>query len=115
MSPSRKNDLPRARGLERATIVLSRSKNAASISDHSFVCVWRAPQLPGGGHGALSFVEPLHVALVSRDASVRAQMAAAFDAAPASWKVTIHDEPVPADAVVYGPDVGAASGIPFDS
>ena len=71
--------------------------------------------MPGGGHGALSFVEPLHVALVSRDASVRAQMAAAFDAAPASWKVTIHDEPVPADAVVYGPDVGAASGIPFDS
>jgi hypothetical protein len=31
--PSRKKDFPRARGLERATIVLSRSKNAASISD----------------------------------------------------------------------------------
>jgi hypothetical protein len=60
-------------------------------------------------------VEPLHVALVSRDDSVRAQMAVAFDAAPASWKVTIHEEPVPADAVVYGPDVGPSSGIPFDA
>ena len=59
-------------------------------------------------------MEPLHVALVSRDDSVRAQMTVAFDAAPASWKVTIHDEPVPADAVVYGPDVGSASEIVFD-
>jgi Mrp family chromosome partitioning ATPase len=59
-------------------------------------------------------VEPLHVALVSRDNSVRAQMATAFDAAPASWKVTIHEEPVSADAVVYGPDLGSVSGIVFD-
>jgi Mrp family chromosome partitioning ATPase len=59
-------------------------------------------------------VNPLHVALVSRDDWVRAQMAAAFDAAPASWKVTIHEEPVPADAVVHGPDIGSASGILFD-
>jgi hypothetical protein len=41
-------------------------------------------------------------------------MAVAFDTAPASWKVTIHEKPVPADAVVYGADVGSASGIPFD-
>jgi Mrp family chromosome partitioning ATPase len=59
-------------------------------------------------------VEPLHIALVSRDDSVRAQMASAFDAAPASWKVTLHHEPVSADAVVYGPDLGSASGIVFD-
>jgi MinD-like ATPase involved in chromosome partitioning or flagellar assembly len=59
-------------------------------------------------------VEPFHVALVSRDDSVRAQMAAAFDAAPASWKVTLHREPVSADAVVYGPDLGSVSGIVFD-
>jgi Mrp family chromosome partitioning ATPase len=59
-------------------------------------------------------MEPLHVALVSRDESVREQMAAAFDTSPASWNVSLHREPVSADAVVYGPDMGPASGIVFD-
>jgi Flp pilus assembly CpaE family ATPase len=45
---------------------------------------------------------------------MRTQMAAAFDAAPAGWKVTIHNEPVAADAVVYGPDLGSGYEIVFD-
>jgi hypothetical protein len=56
----------------------------------------------------------LRVAIVSRDADVRAAAARAFAAAPAEWTVELSYEPVDADVVVRGPDVPAAGGIHFD-
>lgn len=46
---------------------------------------------------------------------VRMAAARAFDDAPASWSVTLHDSaPTDADAIVFGPDVDAHDGIVFD-
>lgn len=48
----------------------------------------------------------LKVALVSRDSRERLAVASAFDAAPASWDVSIHaDRPSEADVVVLGSDI----------
>ena len=57
----------------------------------------------------------LRVAVISRDQSVRLAAARAFDGAPASWEVELHEAPpADADVVVYGPDVASNSGIRFD-
>ncbi|MGH2750369.1 MAG: hypothetical protein ACRDK3_05795 [Actinomycetota bacterium] len=57
----------------------------------------------------------LHVAVVSDDPTTRLEAARAFDAAPASWTVTLHTTvPGDADVVVLGPDV-EGDGIAFDS
>ena len=57
----------------------------------------------------------LRVAIVSRDARVRERAARAFDEAPASWVVSLHDRPVDsADVIVCGPDVSCDGAIPFD-
>jgi hypothetical protein len=53
--------------------------------------------------------------VVSREESVRLKAARAFDAAPASWQVQLHESPPDdADVVVTGPDMDAPSGIAFD-
>lgn len=51
---------------------------------------------------------------MSRDPTIRSELARAFDAAPASWRIGLYDSP-PADAdlVVLGPDV-SGEGIAFD-
>jgi hypothetical protein len=55
------------------------------------------------------------VAAVSRDDRVRLELARAFDAAPAEWRVTLHtDVPDEADVVVFGPDIPHDGGIGFD-
>lgn len=59
-------------------------------------------------------MEGIDVAIVSRSEHVRRAAAAAFDRAPASWRVTVHTEPVTADVVVCGPDDGVAGAIVFD-
>jgi Flp pilus assembly CpaE family ATPase len=59
----------------------------------------------------------LTVAVVSRDQVVRLAAARAFDGAPASWHVELHDDPpAQADVVVVGPDYkGDANGaLSFD-
>lgn len=57
----------------------------------------------------------LKVAIVSRDARVRAAAATAFQDAPAQWKVELRpDEPEDADVVVHGADVATGDGIVFD-
>lgn len=57
----------------------------------------------------------LRVAIVSRDARVRALAARAFDEAPASWVVSLHEHPVDdADVVVCGPDAACHGAIDFD-
>lgn len=58
----------------------------------------------------------LDVAVVSRDPAVRLAAARAFDQAPPSWSVHLHDAPpAAADVIVYGSDVEAdANGIVFD-
>lgn len=57
----------------------------------------------------------LKVAIVSRDPEVRAAAARAFQAAPREWNVELRsDEPVNADVVVHGSDVGGAGAIVFD-
>lgn len=48
----------------------------------------------------------LEVAVVSRDENVRLEAARAFDGAPPSWSVQLHEAvPTGADVVVIGPDV----------
>lgn len=55
------------------------------------------------------------VAIVSRDPSIRLLAAHAFDSAPATWDVKLHDSPPPdADVVVVGADVNYTSGVRFD-
>lgn len=59
----------------------------------------------------------LNVAVVSRDPVVRLAAARAFDDAPPSWAVHLHDtRPPEADVVVFGTDVEreAKDGIVFD-
>ena len=59
----------------------------------------------------------LDIAVVSRDPAVRLAAARAFDRAPASWKIRLHEEaPEDADVVVFGVDLRhAANGhILFD-
>ena len=60
-------------------------------------------------------VAGLRVAVVTRDQAMRLEAARAFDDAPPSWVVTLHDSvPGDADVVVFGPDLGRAPGIVFD-
>lgn len=57
----------------------------------------------------------LEVAIVSRDAEVRAAAARAFAAAPAEWSIRLcADDPHDADVVVSGADVAAPGTIVFD-
>lgn len=57
----------------------------------------------------------VHVAVVSRDPVLRLEAARAFDAAPRSWHVTMHDDAPPgADVTVAAPDVECPGAIPFD-
>jgi Flp pilus assembly CpaE family ATPase len=57
----------------------------------------------------------LHVAVVSRDPVLRMDAARAFDAAPPSWHVTMHDEAPPdADVTVATPDVECPGALTFD-
>lgn len=57
----------------------------------------------------------LKVAIVSRDARVRAAAAVAFQDAPSQWRVELRsDEPEDADVVVRGADVAEGDGIVFD-
>jgi hypothetical protein len=58
----------------------------------------------------------MRVAVVSRDPGIREQAAKAFDAAPISWSVTVHEGvPDDADVVVVGSDVdGPPDAIVFD-
>ena len=57
----------------------------------------------------------LRVAAVSRDDAIRLQLARAFDSAPASWDIALHDSSPPeADVVVCGPDQDISGCIRFD-
>ncbi len=59
----------------------------------------------------------LDVAVVSRDPAVRLAAARAFDNAPPTWSVHLHDSrPARADVIVFGSDVASESndGIVFD-
>ena len=57
----------------------------------------------------------LKVAIVSRDAAVRAAAAVAFQDAPSQWMVELRpDEPGDADVVVHGADLDTGTGIVFD-
>lgn len=57
----------------------------------------------------------LNVGVVTRDRDMRLEVARAFDHAPASWAVTLHDSvPTDVDVLVFGPDVEAHGGIAFD-
>jgi hypothetical protein len=60
-------------------------------------------------------VATLRVAVVSRDPDVRLSAARAFDPAPASWSVRLHEDPPDdADVVIVGPDVDARGDVKFD-
>lgn len=57
----------------------------------------------------------LRIAAVSSDDDTRLQLARAFDRAPATWTVTLHEAPPPeADVVVCGPDAEFDDAIRFD-
>ncbi len=57
----------------------------------------------------------LKVAVVTHDEAMKLEVARAFDSAPASWAITLHDSPPgDADVLVFGPDVQAGGGIVFD-
>ena len=57
----------------------------------------------------------LHIAAVSADDIVRLQLARAFDRAPASWIVSLHETPpADADVVVCGPDRDVEGCVKFD-
>lgn len=93
-----------------------RSGWKACESLDSIVAKWRVPYDFGTGNVNHESMAALRVALVSRERSVRLAAATAFDAAPADWQVTLHDE-APEDAgavVVYGRDVESGNGISFD-
>lgn len=56
----------------------------------------------------------LRVAIVTRDPRVRDEAARAFDAAPAQWRVALHEvPPQDADVIVWGPDTPGGSGVRF--
>jgi Flp pilus assembly CpaE family ATPase len=57
-----------------------------------------------------------HVAVVSRDPTIRRAAAVAFDGAPATWRVELFDSPPEggADVVVLGPDAAEDGGVRFD-
>ena len=62
--------------------------------------------------------QSVEVALISRDKDVRLALARAFDAAPSSWTVRLHESaPESADVLVFGPDVEeeAGGGLVFDT
>lgn len=60
-------------------------------------------------------VAGLKVGVVTRDQGMRLEVARAFDHAPASWSVTLHDSvPSDVDVLVFGPDVEPEGGIAFD-
>ena len=60
-------------------------------------------------------MERAKIAAVSRDPDVRLELARAFDSAPPTWDVVLHETvPADADVIVSGPDVGDESGIVFD-
>jgi MinD-like ATPase involved in chromosome partitioning or flagellar assembly len=59
-------------------------------------------------------MQGLKVAIVSRDDSIRASAARAFDAAPPDWVVSLHTTPPGEVDVVVGPDVPEGGGIAFD-
>ena len=62
--------------------------------------------------------QSVEVALISRDKDVRLAAARAFDAAPSSWTVRLHESPpTSADVLVFGPDVKeeAGGGLVFDT
>lgn len=64
---------------------------------------------------AVATDQPLRVAVVSRDTALRLKAARAFDRAPATWAVTLHESaPTDVDIVVVAPDVDAAGDIRFD-
>lgn len=56
----------------------------------------------------------IHVAIVSRSPVTRAAAAAAFDGAPEDWEVTVHEEIVPADHTVCGPEDAIEGAVVFD-
>ena len=57
----------------------------------------------------------LKVAVISRDAAVRAAIAECFDRAPQAWDVGLFEErPAEADVVVRGPDVSTDADVVFD-
>ena len=73
---------------------------------------------PVGGRRFYFFMNServVHVAVVSRDPVLRLEVAKAFDSAPASWHVTMHEEaPGDADVMVATPDVDLPGAIAFD-
>jgi hypothetical protein len=94
-------------------IVLSRSKNAASTTPIVSCAIDVCPT--GSQCGVVSTNRNLSVAIVSRDPEVRMQAARAFDIAPTTWSVALHELPPPeADVVVFGPDVDSSDGVKFD-
>ncbi len=57
----------------------------------------------------------LKVAIVSRDAAVRAAAADVFTDAPPEWSVTLCEgDPADADVVLHGPDAAVDGAVPFD-
>lgn len=54
------------------------------------------------------------IALVAREPDSRQALAAAFDDAPATWEVTLHEEAREADALVASPEVSIEGAVPFD-
>jgi pilus assembly protein CpaE len=61
--------------------------------------------------GTLGHHLEVRIAIVSREPEVRLCAARAFEAAPLSWEVSLHDEvPPEAEVVVLGPDVEGRPG-----
>ena len=57
----------------------------------------------------------MRIAAVSRDPDERMQLARAFDEAPPTWLVSLHDDAPPtADVIVCGPGIDIEGAIPFD-
>ena len=64
------------------------------------------PQAATVPQGSLGAMDALEIAVVSRDGDVRLEAARAFDAAPPSWSVRLHETvPSGADVLVIGPDI----------
>ena len=74
----------------------------------------RATAGPSGRGDAAAVPRP-RVALVARDPQERLALAAAFDGAPPSWDVELHDDaPAGADVVVSAPGSPVAGSVAFD-
>lgn len=57
----------------------------------------------------------LRIAAVSSDENIRRRLAEAFDEAPSSWRITLHEEaPLDADVIVCGPDRSHDGAVRFD-